>query len=855
VPSLPQGTVTLLFTDIEGSTLLARRFGDGYHELLATHRSLLREAFTAHHGTEVDTQGDAFLVAFERAHDAVDAAVAAQHALSGGEVRVRIGIHTGEPRLADGGYYVGVDLSRGARICTAAHGGQVLLSSSTYDLVADDVGTRDLGRHLLKDIEVPERLFQLLAPGLREEFPPPRASSPGNLPRTRTGFFGRVRELDEICRLLSGEAPLVTLTGPGGIGKTRLAVEAARQVADTFADGAFFVSLAASSAADLPVALAAMLEVEEQAGRSLVDSLERRLRSSELLLVLDNFESALDAAPQLGALVDACPGLTVLATSRERLHLVAEHEYRLEPLGVRDAGDLFAARASAARPDLDLDRSREEVDAICAQLDRLPLALELAAARVRILPLAAILERLGERLSFLTGGPRDLPERQRTLAATIDWSYTLLDAEEQAALLVLSVFAGGASLEAIEHVVAAPGRGLELVTSLCDKSLVLSRTSDDGAPRFTMLSTIREYARARLLEQGRSNEARRQHAEYFLELAERAEPDIQGPQQATVLRQLAVEHDNFRAALAWADEGAEPETLARLVATLWRFWFVRGHQTEGRLWAARALAGEDVADQTRARALRAAAALDAVAGELDSAHRFATERLNLCRTLVDDTQIANALVALANIETAQNKPDRAAELYEQAATHARRAGARPELAGVMSNLGYFALLRDDPSSARATCREAAALFEELGFGEEAAGAWVNAAAADILLQDLDEARSALVRGLDRYVDLQHADGISYCLNLAAAIAEQSGDGRLAAVLASAADATRARTGATLPPMEQRLRDATAARIVVALDTESYAEARAEGASLELESAVAATRALSARRSDKVRPLS
>jgi tetratricopeptide (TPR) repeat protein len=366
-----------------------------------------------------------------------------------------------------------------------------------------------------------------------------------------------------------------------------------------------------------------------------------------------------------------------------------------------------------------------------------------------------------------------------------------------------------------------------------------------------MLSTIREYARARLLEQGRSHESRRKHAEYFLELAERAEPDIQGPQQATVLRQLAVEHDNFRAALAWTDEAAETEMLARLVAALWRFWFVRGHQTEGRVWAARALSGEGVAHQTRARALRGAAALDAVAGELDSAHRFARERLSICSAGGDDTQIANALVALANIETARNEPERAAELYERAATHARRAGARPELAGVMSNLGYFALLRDDPSAARATCREAAALFEELGFGEEAAGAWLNAAAADLLLRDLDEARSALVRGLDRYVDLQHADGISYCLNLAAAIAEQSGDGRLAAVLASAADAARERTGATLPPMEQRLRDVTTARIVVALDSESYADACAEGASLDLESAVAATRALAARRSAEV----
>jgi len=840
VPSLPAGTVTLLFTDIEGSTELNRRLGDGYRHVLASHRNVFRDAFAEHNGVEVDTQGDSFFVVFGRAHDAVAAAAAAQRALGDDQVRSRIGIHTGEPTLAEGGYYVGVDLSRAARICAAAHGGQVLLSRSTRDLVGDDVEVRDLGEHLLKDIVTPERLYQLVAPGLKQRFPPPRAASPGNLPRTRTGFYGRRRELDEIRALLAGEAPVVTLTGPGGVGKTRLAVEAAREASDSFDDGAFFVSLAAARASDLSAALAQTLEVTEQAGESAIDALYRRLESSQVLLVLDNFESALDAAPQVAALTERCPHLKVLATSRERLHLGAEHEYRLDPLENMDASDLFAARASAARPDLDVDSQRGDVEAISRKLDGLPLALELAAAWARVLPLETILGRLGERLPFLTGGALDLPERQRTLAATIDWSYALLDEEEQRAFLMLAVFAGGASLEAVESVVAAPGRTLELLTSLRDKSLLLSRTADDGSPRFTMLETIREFAFARLAELGRETETRRLHAHYYRDLAESAESEIQGPSSRRSLQQLAVEHHNLRTALAWAADN-DRETLLRLAAALWRFWYVRGHLTEGRAWLGRALEGHDLPLDTRARALRGASVLAAVSGDLDAARGLAEELLEARRSLGDDEDISFALLVLGNVTSALGEQDEAAELYTEAATHARRAEARPALAGIMSNLGYVTLLRNDPAAARETCREAAALFEELGFGEEAAGAWLNAAAADLLLGNLEEARAAWSRSLDGYVDLQHAEGVAYCLDTAAAIAAHSGDARRAAILAGAAGAARERTGGSLPPLEQRLRDETVASVAAALGADEFTTALAEGAAFQPDEAVALAR--------------
>jgi predicted ATPase/class 3 adenylate cyclase len=832
---LPSGTVTLLFTDIEGSTRLARRLGSRYADVLADHRRVLRDAFARHGGVEVDTQGDAFFAAFARARDAIGAAADAQRGLAAAEVGVRIGVHTGEPELAEGGYYVGVDLSRAARVCSAAHGGQVLLSRATYDLVRDDVEALDLGDHLLKDIDGPERLYQLAGPGLRNEFPPPRAWSPGNLPRVRTRFFGRESELDDLRRLLLGDAPVVTLTGPGGVGKTRLAVEAARELSDEFQDGAFFVPLASTRAADVSAALAQTLDVTEQAGETPLEALRRRLESSQVLLVLDNFESTLDAAPEVATLLDHCPQLKVLATSRERLNLRAEHEYRLDPLTATDASELFMARVSAARADLDVDAQRDEVTAICTELDRLPLALELAAARARILPLRTIRERLGQRLAFLTGGARDLPERQRTLAATIDWSYALLDTEEQSAFLSMAVFSGGASLEAIEAVVEPLGDTLELVTSLCDKSLLLSRTADDGTPRFTMLATMREFALGRLAEVDREAEVRRRHAHYFCDLAERDELEIQGRQQARLLQQLSLEHGNLRAALAWAAEHGEDETLLRLAAALWRFWYARGHLSEGRSWLRRALEPDGLPPGTVARALRGISVLEAVAGDLDDARRHAAELVDVRRSLGDDEEIARALVVLANVDAALGEQEKAASLYEEAAVHARQADARSALAGIMSNLGYLALLRDDPAAARVTCLEAVTLFEELGFGEEAAGAWLNVTAAELLLGDVDAARAAFTRSLERYVGLGHAEGVGYCLDIAAVIAERVGDSRRAAVLIGAAAAARERNGSILPPVEQRLHDET----VAALD--GLDDARAEGEAMDQAAAVSLAR--------------
>jgi predicted ATPase/class 3 adenylate cyclase len=850
---LPTGTVTLLFTDIEGSTQLSRRLGARYDELLATHRRLLRDAIAAYGGAEVDAQGDAFFVVFERAHDAAAAAADAQRSLKqyaasegGLPVRVRMGIHTGEPSLTADGYYVGFDLSRAARICAAAHGEQVLLSAVTRDLVLDEVETRDLGEHLLKDIDAPERLFQLLGPGLRATFPALRARAPGSLPRIRTTFLGRERELDELALLLSSAAPIVTLTGSGGVGKTRLALESARRLRGSFRDGTFFISLAAATTeADVASALAEAFEVAQQAGEPLLETLVRRLRDSEVLLVLDNFESVVSAAPLVSGLIERCLQVKVLTTSRERLHLRAEQEYRLAPLTENAAEALFAERASAARPGVELEPEQlEVVTAICRRLEGLPLALELAAARVRVLPLPTILERLEQRLEFLTGGARDLPERQRTLAATIEWSYLLLDEEEQEMLLALAVFVGGASLEAAESVASSPSRALEMLTSLCDKSLVVARTADDGAPRFTMLETIREYVLERLQEEGRETQTRSLHAAYLLDLSERAEPELQGAHQAAWLRRLAAEHENFRAALSWDAELGGGTMLLRLSSALWRFWFIRGYLTEGRAWLMRAVEQREGAEPaTLARALFGASTLAAAAGDLESARMLAADRLEVCRSIGGDADLASALSGLANVTAATGENDAAAELYEQAVTHARRAGARTELASVMSNLGYLSLLTEDPAAALATCREAAVLFEELAVEVEAAGAWLNVAAALLMLRRPADAGPPLVRSLTTYAELQHADGISYCLDAAAALAVQRQDLHTAGLLVGAAEAARSRTEGLPPPVERRLRDQALAEIESALGAEACSAARREGAALMLDAAVAVAEAV------------
>jgi predicted ATPase/class 3 adenylate cyclase len=622
---LPTGTVTFLFTDIERSTRLLDRLGpDRYSEELARHRRSLREAFARHGGVEVDTQGDAFFVAFRRAADAVAAADDGRRALEAGRLRVRMGVHTGEPLLTDDGY-IGIDVHRAARIAAAAHGGQIVLSDTTRRLLPDGGGAavRDLGEHRLKDMAGSERLHQL-GDG---DFPPLRTLDATNLPVTTSELVGRADELRELVELLRGGARLLTLTGAGGTGKTRLALQVAAELAGSLRDGVFWVPLAGLSEPEL-------LASEVALAVGAPDDLAGFLHGRELLVLLDNFEHLVGAAPVVTDLLAASIDLRVLVTSRAPLRLSGEREYRLEPLPPKDAVALFVDRARATGREVMADAT---VEAICRRLDGLPLAVELAAARTKLLAPERLLDRLDAALPMLTGGPRDAPERHRTLRATIEWSYDLLDDAGRQLFSRLSVFAGSFSLEAAEEVC---GTDLDGLVALADSSLV----KPIGDDRLLMLDTIAEYARERLGEVESSNEVDRRHAAFFSALAEQAyEHRFDG--EAEWSARLDTDHDDLRKALDHLAE-YDPDQALALAGALGWFWLPRGLLVEGRDRLAQALAGSEASGRPRARALVASGALTARSGDPGAGRRLVEEGVDLWRELGDRHELASALDTL-----------------------------------------------------------------------------------------------------------------------------------------------------------------------------------------------------------------
>jgi predicted ATPase/class 3 adenylate cyclase len=641
---LPSGTVTFLFTDVEGSTKLLHELGaEGYALALAEHRRILRQAFDAYGGVEVDTQGDAFFVAFPTAPGALGAAADALAGLIAGPIQVRIGVHTGTPHLAEGGY-VGVDVHRAARIAAAGHGGQVLVSSSTTALAGAD-GLRDLGEHRLKDLAVPERIYQL-GDG---DFPPLKSLYRTNLPVPATPFLGRERELGEVLDLLArDDVRLLTLTGPGGTGKTRLGLQAAAEASERYPDGVFWVPLAPLR--DPKV----VLETVAQA-LGATDGLAEYVADKPLLLLLDNFEHLVDAAPQLAELLAACPNMQLLVTSRELLRVPGEQAYPVPPLEPEDGTALFLARARAGRPDF---QSGAAVPELCARLEQLPLALELAAARVRVLSAEQLLERLSGRLDLLKAG-RGVDPRQQTLRATIEWSYDLLDEAEQHLFARLAVFAGGSTLDAAEEICDAD---LDVLQSLVDKSLVRVREGD----RFWMLETIREYATERLEASGEAEELRRRHAEHFLALAEEAEPYAREV-DAAWLDRLDREADNLRAALDWLDASEETQLVLRLAGALMDYWGTKGYLAEGRRRLEDALAADVDPTAARAKALNAAADMAIGYGDAAAARLRAEQALALHRQLGDGWGTAASLHLLAHAAADDQDYEAARQLWEESA--------------------------------------------------------------------------------------------------------------------------------------------------------------------------------------------
>ena len=625
--NLPSGTVTFLFTDVEGSTKLLHELGaEGYAEALAGHRRVLRAAFTAHGGAEVDTQGDAFFVAFSTASGALQAAVDGRTALVGGPISVRMGLHTGTPLLTEEGY-VGEDVHRAARIAACGHGGQVLVSTSTAALVDSEM-LHDLGEHRLKDLSAPERIYQLGT----EEFAALKSLYRTNLPIPATVFLGREAEVGDVLALLARpDVRLLTLTGPGGTGKTRLALQAAAEASDAFPDGVFWVPLAPLRDPQLVVETAAQ-------ALGARDGLAEHIADKHLLLLLDNFEHVVEAAADVAALLGACPNLCVLVTSREPLHVSGEQEYPVFPLVHEEGVEFFCARARAIKPDFVPD---EAVSAICSRLDDLPLALELAAARIKALTPTQILERLEQRLPLLTGGARDLPERQRTLRATIEWSHDLLSEDEQRLYARLAVFRGGCTLEAAEDICDAD---LDTLQSLVDKSLLRHNEN-----RYWMLETIREYATEKFEESGEAGDLRDRHAQHFLEFAEEAEPHARDEMLQSSddwLNRLDRDLDNLRAALDGLADTHESEHALRLSGALSDFWASRGHVAEGRRRLESALLFNLNPTAARAKALNGAAELAGTSGDPEAMGLRAEEALALYRWLGNQQGEAESLQQL-----------------------------------------------------------------------------------------------------------------------------------------------------------------------------------------------------------------
>jgi predicted ATPase/class 3 adenylate cyclase/Tfp pilus assembly protein PilF len=770
---LPQGTVTLVFTDIEGSTRLLASLGSRYEAVLADHRKLLRAAFSSHSGIEVDTQGDAFFYAFARAQDAVMAAVEAQQVLSshdfgeGVELRVRMGIHTGEPTVSDEGY-VGADVHLGARISAVAWGGQVVISSATAALVgggeADEISLRSLGEHALKDIDDRVELYQVVASGLREDFPALRSVSahPTNLPARLPKLIGREEDIAGLVELLSLEdVSVVTLVGPGGMGKTRLALAVGTELLSFFADGVFFVDLSALSDASLVVpAIAQALSLREAPGRSLTETLGDYLSSKEMVLILDNFEQVMDAAGEVSALVGTSSSLKVVVTSREALRIEGEREFPLHPLAlpssdseVREilaspAVELFVARARAVRPGFAVSgEDARHVAAICRRLDGLPLAIELAAARVKVLSFAALASRLEKSLAALGSGRRDASDRQRTLAGAIAWSYELLDEDEQGLFARLGVFAGGWSLQVAEAVCDRNDLAVDVldgIASLVDKSLVQVVEGDEA--RFSMLETIREFSREKLEESGEAEEIRSAHAEYFRALAEEAEPHLVGADQKEWLDRLEREHDNMRAALRLM-LAASDETAISFGATLWRYWSERGHLTEGRQWLDSVLRLRSPDAAARARAAYGNGALAAMQGDYGAARNLFVESEALFAKLGDAEGTASCLARLGWVCSLQGDYAEARRLSHKALRQARQRGPTDSEYTALTTLGNIAMQEGDIASARKLFEQTLSLSEEAQDERGRAIALGNLGAIAIESGDYEEATLLLEQGL------------------------------------------------------------------------------------------------------------
>jgi predicted ATPase/DNA-binding SARP family transcriptional activator len=815
VPPVYSGTVTFLFADVEGSTrLLGELGGERFGEELVAYRERVREAVAAHGGHVLGSEADRFFVVFAGASDALDAASAVQAGLADGEMRARIGVHTGEPLLIDGDY-VGLDVHKAARICAAAQAGQVLVSQATRDLAG--AGLRDLGEHRLKDLTAPERLFQLG----EGEFAPLRGLRATNLPVQPGPLLGRHKEVAELVGLVR-EHRLVTLTGPGGSGKTRLALELAAQLSDDHRDGAWWVSLAAvTEAALVPVTIMHSLGARGE--------LREYLADKRALLLLDNLEQVLHAAPLIAELLGSLPELTVIATSRERLAVSFEQEYPVPPLNEAAAEELFVSRARQLKPDFGPD---EAVGEICRRLDRLPLALELASTRVKLMSTTQMLSRLERRLDLLGRGMRDRPDRQATMRATIGWSYDLLPEQEQALFRRLAVFAGSFDLEAAE---AVCGAELDELQSLIDKSLLRQAQED----RFFLLELTREYALEQLDAAGETEQLRRRHADWFLELVRDADRHLWSAGQVQWLSRLDADSENVRATLAWCSE-QDPARVTELAATLYLPLRMHGRHGELIPWLERVLAKPATID-ARSRAIglmTLGEALDKI-DQPDKGRGPLEESLVLFRGLNDQVGEAYALRALGHLVSDQGSQPQAIKLLRASLAIYRDAGDNLNVARVLNEIAYSVFLTGDLEHSKTRWEESATIMTQLG--DHILASFPLRGLADVALASGDPAAAARQYHdlLELISDYRHEPTEMHCVAGLACVAALGEDLHSAGRLWGIAEAAEKRLGWRMVAAERALYE----QIVTPLqDDQSFQDGYHAGLDIELAQALQALRA-------------